>query len=78
MDPRWVWCEGRSPENQERTGKPPSRVRGARPHLTAGASTPPRSHSTAAARATSRQRRGGGWILGNVRLFGCFLNYLWN
>ena len=47
--------------DQERTDKPPSRVRGARPHPTADVSLSPRSRSIAAARATSRQR--GGWIL---------------
>ena len=49
-------------KNQERTDKPPSRVRGARPHPTADVSLSPRSRSIAAARATSRQR-GGCWIL---------------
>ena len=45
---------GAEPRNQERTDKLSSRVRGARPHLTADACMPPRSRSTAAARATSR------------------------
>ena len=45
---------GAEPRNQERTDKPPSCVRGARPHPTGGASMPPRSRSTAAVRATSR------------------------
>ena len=56
-----VGAAGAEPRNQERTDKPPSRVRGAWPHPTADAYMSPRSRSIAAARATSRQR--GGWIL---------------
>ena len=73
VGPRWVaGAVGAELRDQERTDKPPSRVRGARPHPTTGASMPLRSHSTAAARATSRQppttrAGGGGSALGGWR-----------
>jgi hypothetical protein len=56
LDPRWVFgWRGRSGAQKPGADRQaPSRVRGARPHPTGGASMPPRSRSTAAVHATSR------------------------
>ena len=59
----WLARQERSSETRSGQTSPPSLVRGAWPHPTADVSLSPRSHSTAAARATSRQpptTRGGG------------------